>query len=113
MLAEELPATIAAWSGSSPMHVAEKKHDLEQMFKSEQKRVADAWLVNECVTKHWTETLLPNLAGQMARDLGLGIAPTGGSVTPERRAGFDDIPGVIDLVLAEQRSAESRRALAA
>lgn len=118
ILNSELPRSIAEWSRSSDGDPAAKKARLDAMFQTEQRRIDDAWLVQELMASRFNDQLLPALCLQVAAEVRSVVAeviathnprvnlpaPDGISARAGRsRVAFDDIPGVIDLVLAEDR----------
>jgi len=122
ILNQELPLTIADWSNGNPKRPEVKKAELLAMFAEEQRRVDSAIAVERIVSAKLREVLLPELAAQMVQEIKLAVGAEVGSLrammaeitsmtTPRRsatqrpseRIKFDDIPRVIDAVLAEQQ----------
>jgi hypothetical protein len=124
MLEWDVPGAIAAWSQASILSAGEKRSQLERMFREEQRRIDDAWLVQKLVADRFEETIGPRLVDTLAEEVretvieaiesaGIGQrgashrtaspAPLRGRFTrPAPRIRFDDIPGVIDSILQEQ-----------
>lgn len=113
ILAEELPRSIAIWSRGSGLDPTAKRMALERMFREEQRRIDDAWLVQKWVLDRMSEELIPVLCSRLAEEV--RDAVTGqldpGHPRPRRpvptfatrsRVAVDDLPGIIDLVLSEQ-----------
>lgn len=116
ILKHRLPGKIAAWSQTSSRDTATKKAQLDGMFQTEQKRVDDAFTLHEMSALQWQEDLLPALVSTISREIKQTIReqftlqsvqsqPTG-SYPPSvyrPRVAFDDIPAVIDLLVAEEQ----------
>lgn len=97
------------------------------MFQSEQRRIDDAWLVQELMTARMNDHLIPAICMQVAQEVRLAVAeemaaqfkpapmPARNATNPSAgrsaRVRFDDIPGVIDLVLAEEQNRANARQL--
>ena len=113
LLNAELPQKIAAWSRQEAKSAVEKKAALEQMFRTVQERVNDAYLLNEMLTNRWREELMPMLCGTVAGQIQKAVSeqfslrqmrPASREVvSPAPRLAFDNIPGIIDLIQAEER----------
>ena len=132
ILEVELPKKIADWSQKSRKHQVEKKAELENMFKSEQKKVKDAWAINECLLTQFNEEVIPTICQQVAQEVKSAVSaqfkqlkhsiPDEESYSdsnsiesnpPRNRILFDDIPSVIDRVIDEQKNDdESNRIMA-
>jgi hypothetical protein len=118
ILKEELPHSIAGWSASCPADLDTKSARLDLMFELEQRRIADAWLLQQLVMTQLHEQIIPavclevgqevrSILGQEVsqRDEKHSFAPTSDNpVAIGGRVRFDDIPGVIDLILTEKQS---------
>ncbi len=107
---EKLPASIAAWSQSDTRTPAEKKVALEAMFDTERTSI-DSWLfAHEALATRLSDTLIPALRQQVAEEIRDAMSdrsqPRLGRSTNSRlpRVRFDDIPGVIDALLAQQQA---------
>lgn len=126
ILKQKLPRTIAAWSESCGRAPEVKKAQLDGMFQTEQKRVEDAYTLHELAALRWQEEVIPALTHALSQEmkrtmreqfalqtpalLAPGSAPSG----YRPRVAFDDIPAVIDLIVAEeQRDAMLHHHLAA
>ncbi len=122
ILNQELPLTIADWSNGNPKRPEVKKAELLAMFAEEQRRVDSAIAVERIVSTKLREVLLPELVAQMVQEIKLVVGTEVGSLRammaeitamtsprrsvsqkPRDRIKFDDIPRVIDAVLAEQQ----------
>lgn len=112
IIGERLPASIAAWSRADTRSASDKKSALESMFEMERASM-DSWmLANESLAAQLSRTLIPALREQVAEEIResmrskpltpnrLGGAPSAGF----DRVRFDDIPGVIDTLLAQQQA---------
>jgi hypothetical protein len=124
ILKTELPRSIASWSESFQAEPSVKRSRLDAMFQTEQRRIDDAWLVQELMAARLNEQFLPAICTQVAQEVRSVVAEEMAAQdrrlnTPARsssnvtagkaRVAFDDIPGVIDLVLAEDRIRENAR----
>jgi len=128
ILKQKLPRTIAAWSESCGRDPEVKKAQLDGMFQSEQRRVEDAYTLHELAALRWQEEVIPTLTRALSQEMQRtmreqfalqtaqhaarepGWAPSG----YRPRIAFDDIPAVIDLIVAEeQRDAMLNHHLAA
>lgn len=124
ILKSDLPRSIASWSESVEADPGVKRSRLDAMFQTEKRRIEDAWLVQELMATRLNEQFIPAICTQVARevrsvvaqemtaqDRGLNTpARTASNVGASRaRATFDDIPGVIDLVLAEDQARNKSR----
>ena len=114
---QRLPRVIARWSQADGRSGAEKQAALKAMFAEEQSRDESADQVPQILAAKLAATLLPALRQHVAQELREGIAQEFRAWQnnlllsrrpPEnaglRRVRFDDIPGVIDALLAEQKS---------
>jgi hypothetical protein len=141
ILESDLPKMISLWSQSSPEEIVSKRRELENMFRTEEKKIDDAWLVQKLVATRLTEDLVPSLCSQIAAGLkevvtqqlkqaqrpalpvrrlrtplDAGVAGKESPISMRAanakgsRVPLDDIPGMIDAVLAAQRDELSRRA---
>ena len=128
ILKQKLPRIIAAWSDSCSRDPEAKKLQLDGMFQTEQRRVEDAYTLHELAALRLQEELIPALTRTLSQEMkrtvreqfalqtaqqaaaGPGMAPSG----YRPRVAFDDIPAVIDLIVAEeQRNAILNNPLAA
>lgn len=111
---EKLPVIIAAWSQADTRSAADKKIALEAMFETEQTSV-DSWLfAHQTLATRLTDALIPVLRQQVGQEVRQVLAdqpqprpnrsaqPAGERGT--RRIRFDDIPAVIDALLAQQQA---------
>ena len=69
LLEKELPGLIALWSQASPDEVATKRRNLEAMFKTEEKRIEEAWMLQRLVATRLTEELVPNLRSEISQEI--------------------------------------------
>jgi hypothetical protein len=124
LLKNGLPARIAAWSESFEAELDVKRERLDAMFETEQRRIEDAFLVQELVAARFNEQCVPLICTQVAHEIHSLIdreiamqdrrpnQPAGtlsNGAAPMSRVAFDNLPGVIDLVLAEDRIPKSAR----
>jgi hypothetical protein len=124
ILNSDLPRSIAEWSRSFEGEPSVKKARLDAMFQTEQRRIDDAWLVQDLMAARFNEQMLPNLCMQVAQEVRSVMVeemathdrrvpiPARSEVRPaagRARVAIDDIPGVIDLVLAEDRNRANAR----
>jgi hypothetical protein len=124
LLKNSLPRRIAAWSESFDAELQVKSERLDAMFEREQRRIDDAFLVQELVAARLNEQFVPLICAQVAQEMhaliGQDMAgqdrrtnkPAGtvsNTAAQRSRVAFDDLPGVIDLVLAEDRIHNSAR----
>lgn len=128
ILNSDLPRTIASWSQSYDAEPSAKKSRLDAMFQAEQRRIDDAWLVQELMTARFNEHLIPAICMQVVQEVRMAVAEEMAAQKPSTQAAsarefaaagagraarvaFDDIPGVIDLVLAEEQNRANARQL--
>jgi hypothetical protein len=124
LLKQNLPRSIASWSESFEADLDVKRERLDNMFQTEQRRIEDAFLVQELVATRLNEQFIPLICTQVAQEVRSLMAEepalqdrrhnrpartVSNARAPKPRVAFDDIPGVIDLVLAEDRIRESAR----
>lgn len=123
----DLPKSIATWSRTASDRPDVKKARLDTMFQSEQKRVEDAWLVQELVGNRIQNEVVPAMCARMVEQVKMVIEEqltarenrrhaaekTGAQRPASRRVLFDDLPGVIDLVIEQQRHEANLSQLAA
>ncbi|HTI72582.1 MAG TPA: hypothetical protein VMF06_21580 [Candidatus Limnocylindria bacterium] len=124
LLEKDVPFAIAAWSQASSLAPAERRFELERMFREEQRRVDDAWFLQRVVTERFERTIIPALRDSLAEEVRETVieaieAVSAGRGVPTQRVGsegqrrhrverkpnrirFDDIPAVIDSILREQ-----------
>lgn len=116
ILKHRLPEKIAAWSQTTGRDAASKKAQLDGMFQVEQRRVEDAFTLHEMAAMHWQEELLPALASTLTRELKQVVQEQFAQQSAQTektasyppsvyrpRVAFDDIPAVIDLIVAEEQ----------
>lgn len=118
ILKTELPRSIASWSESFEGDPRAKRSRLDAMFQAEQRRIDDAWLVQELMATRLNEQFIPAICTQVAQEVRSVVCQEMAAQdrrwnTPSRsastvgaspaRVAFDDIPGIIDVVLAEDR----------
>jgi hypothetical protein len=117
ILKVELPRSIARWCASYPGDRDAKSARLDSMFELEQRRIDDAWLVQQLIVGQLSEEIIPAVCLQVRQEvrsvLGQEIAPREAKRSSEpsdnpaaigKRVRFDDIPGVLDLISAENES---------
>ena len=120
----ELPKSISTWSRICPKDAASKKADLVNMFREEQKRVEDTWVIRGMIWNKLNEELVPTLCTRVLQEVkeqarehfpfsgtktekpsprstSLQLTP---SADRPQRIKFDDIPGIIDALHAEYLS---------
>jgi len=118
ILKAELPRSIARWSASYPGDRDNKSARLDSMFELEQRRIDDAWLVQQLVATQLSEQIIPAVCLQVGQEVrsilgqevspreqkrSVAIEPPENPAAIGGRVRFDDIPGVIDLILAENQ----------
>jgi hypothetical protein len=131
ILSTRLPKRIADWSRTSTQDANVKKTTLENMFLSEQKRIEEAVLLHEIASTRWETQLIPMLCNQVSQEirrtvseqfsvyeLQLAEATASQPVNVPRFAtkiAFDNIPGIIDFLSAEERKtvSQNKRVMAA
>ena len=122
LLHDVLPQRISAWSRASLVSATEQKTKLMTMFAEEQKRVDAALAIQQVLTEKLTRDFVPVLCTQVTEELRAAFetqldalrttlrevrppaAPSGPAPASRPRIRFDDIPGVIDALLAEQQA---------
>ena len=109
LLNHELPGSIAEWSRLDSSDSVSKRSRLDAMFQSEQRRLEDVWQIKDLLAEHLTETVVPRLMQSISAEIKTALSPllsaevpTWTPRLPAARPHFDDIPGIIDQVLAEQ-----------
>ncbi len=128
MLRNELPRSIAEWSRQQPGDASTKKAQLDSMFQAEQRRIEDAWLMQDVLSTRLTEDFLPALCSRVSEEVrkAMAVADLLGAETraenragktpapepePEPRISFDDIPSILDLLMVEEPAKGKRRPL--
>jgi hypothetical protein len=119
ILKEELPHSIAGWSASYPADHDTKSARLDSMFELEQRRIADAWLLQQLVMTQLHEQIIPAVCLEVGHEVrsilgqevsqrdekhSFAIPTSDNPAAIGGRVRFDDIPGVIDLILTEKPS---------
>jgi hypothetical protein len=119
----ELPKSISTWSKTSPKNAASKKMDLVNMFREEQRRVEDTWVIRGMIWNKLNEELVPTICTRVLQEVKQQarehspVARTNNEnpsprstplqLTPSddrpQRIKFDDIPGIIDALHEEYR----------
>ncbi len=109
LLNHDLPGSIAEWSRLDSSDAASKRTRLDAMFQSEQRRLEDVWQIKDLLAQHLTDTLVPQLMQSISSEIKTAMShtlsaevPAWAPRLPAARPHFDDIPGIIDQVLAEQ-----------
>lgn len=113
LLHEDLPRSIAEWSRETPIDEGKKRAQLDQMFQVEQRRVDDAWLLHHLFALRLSDQIVPSICARVTESvreaLGSGSASAGRGVrhsvrlAAPRRVAFDDVAGVIDLLLHQEQ----------
>ncbi|HTH49656.1 MAG TPA: hypothetical protein VMB21_19235 [Candidatus Limnocylindria bacterium] len=126
LLRTDLPRSIAEWSRQQPGDAAAKKAQLDSMFHTEQRRIEDAWLMQDVLSTRLTEDFLPAICSRVSEEVRKAMAvgellagePRSARETdvapanaPEPRVAFDDIPSILDLLLVEPPPNGKRRPL--
>jgi hypothetical protein len=128
LLRQDLPRSIAEWSRQQPGDATAKKAQLDSMFQAEQRRIEDAWLMQDVLSTRLTEDFLPALCSRVSEEVrkAMAVADLMGAETraelrasqapapepaPEPRVSFDDIPSILDLLLVEEPPKAKRRPL--
>ena len=124
LLRTDLPRSIAEWSRQQPGDAYAKKARLDSMFQTEQRRIEDAWMMQDVLTSRLTEDLLPAICSRVSEEVrkAMAVAELLGTdthaakeadvvmeETPETRVAFDDIPSILDLLLVEPPANGKRR----
>jgi hypothetical protein len=113
---EKLPITIARWSQVDGRSSSDKQAALKAMFADEQGHGESVDYAPQVLAAKLADSLLPALRRHVSEELREGIAQqfrswqnsfllsnrASGNGQNSRRVRFDDIPGVIDALLAEQ-----------
>jgi hypothetical protein len=117
LLREDLPRSITEWSRETRMDEAKKRTQLDQMFQAEQRRVDDAWVLHNLLTLRLTDEIVPSIVARVTESvreaISSGAATAGRGVrhavrlAKPRRVAFDDVAGVIDLLLQQELSSRS------
>lgn len=126
LLRTELPRSIAEWSRQQPGDADSKKARLDSMFHTEQRRIEDAWLMQDVLSSRLAEDFLPAICSRVSEEVRKAMAvaellnaesrqpkDTDIAVEPpaETRVAFDDIPSILDLLLVEPPAKKTRHAL--
>lgn len=111
-----LPRQIASWSREDKRSADEKRAALETMFESERATIDSYLFAHEAMATRLTNALVPALRQQLSEDIQRAFStvsrdtsfarPLRQSLPPANRVRFDDIPAVIDTLLAQQRQAD-------
>jgi hypothetical protein len=116
IIQEKLPLTIARWSQVDSRSSSDKQAALKTMFATEQGQSESSDYTPQALAAKLADSLLPALRRHVSEELREGIAQqfrswqnnfllsnrASGNGQSSRRVRFDDIPGVIDVLLAEQ-----------
>lgn len=114
VLRHQLPRRIAAWSRANPRPPSEKKAALAELFKCEQRRIEDAWLISQITASQWREELIPMVCETVAREVEIAISrqfaiqevqnalAASELVRTAPRVAIDNIPGIIDAIQTQQ-----------
>ena len=119
LLTKILPKHIASWSRTSNADPLAKKTQLNGMFKAEQQRVEDAILLHEVAAARWETQFLPQLCDQVSQEVRQAVSKQFAQYVFQEaeplsigkgraqhftpRITFDDVPGVIDLIIAQEQ----------
>ncbi|MBM3822470.1 MAG: hypothetical protein FJ404_06240 [Verrucomicrobia bacterium] len=114
---QDLRQSIATWTKFSGQEPGVKRSKLEQMFKEEQRRVDDAWMVQSLVVRQFSRHILPELSNRLVAEIRGSLA--NGVLTPFAiaaaesepsfepndpvRIPFDDVEGMIDFLNSAER----------
>ena len=110
VVSEKLPQTIALWSRDDARSEAEKKAALGKMFSNEQISMDSWFFAHQALTNRMAQTLIPAIRQQIGQEVRQAFAlhasdrmsnSATGASKPERIR-FDDIPAMIDSLLAQQ-----------
>ena len=107
---ESLPQTIALWSREDPRSTVEKKAVLEKMFSSEQVSMASWVSAHQALTNRMAQTLIPAIRQQIGQEVRQAFAlqaadrmsNSASGASKSERIRFDDVPAMIDSLLAQQ-----------
>jgi hypothetical protein len=123
ILDEKLPRLIARWSQADPRSCFDKQVALKAMFLAEQNRDLATEHASQDLAAKLASTLLPAMREHVSQELRQSIAQEfrgwqnrnllsrrgPESVPAPPRIRFDDIPAVIDALLAEQDAGNEPR----
>jgi hypothetical protein len=128
ILNEDLPPQIAEWSQAARQDPATKRAALENLFREEQKRIDDAWVVHRMLFRKFETEIVPSLCAKVAAEVKEVVREHLASfqlvaerverservraltATPKPpRVRFDDITQMIDQVQAEQQRDYGRK----
>lgn len=129
LLHDELPARILAWAELDASDGAAQARRLDDMFEAEQRRLADLWLVQECMEHRLRTDLLPTLTARIDAEVRQAlerhaasrplppvtapcptpvILPRAEDLPPPTRVSAGDIPSIIDLLFERERQSGAR-----
>lgn len=128
ILEHDLRRGIAEWAKVSPKDAQTKRSKLEQMFGEEQRRVDDAWMVQSMILRQFSEQILPALSNRLVSELRTAMHPAAmpssfapaqpvaatslleddAPLEPESRVAFDDVAGMIDILLSSEAGRRRR-----
>lgn len=69
ILEKRLPPLIAHWSRIAPIEEGEKRRRLEEFFATEQRRIEDAWLIQNILLGQMRDVLIPSLCLQVTEEV--------------------------------------------
>lgn len=69
ILEKRLPPLIAQWSRIAPIDEREKRRQLEDFFATEQRRIEDAWLIQNMLLGQMRDVLIPSLCLQVTEEV--------------------------------------------
>ena len=114
LMRHELPRSIAEWSRQQPGDATAKKAQLDAMFNTEQRRVEDVWMMQDILSSKLVEDFVPVICSRVNEEVRKAISvielmaqdqQAARSMTakpaPALKVAFDDIPSILDLLLAE------------
>jgi hypothetical protein len=103
-----LSPAIAEWSRRQPGDMESKRSRLNAMFAAEQKRLHEAWQLKDYLSQSLRSEIVPALREEIRAMIAADPAKSSTAASlarqtrPAPRIRFDDIPGALDRVLAEQ-----------
>ena len=69
ILDQELPKLIAQWSRTASLPESAKRKELEELFAVEQRRVDDAWMIQNILFAQLRDVLIPSLCLQVTEEV--------------------------------------------
>lgn len=115
----DLRRGISDWTKSCVQTPTAKRARLETMFKEEQRRVDDAWMVQSLVVRQLSQQIIPALSNRLAAEIRdsmrshevreftpVPVTAEPFTIVPETRVPFDDVAGMIDLLTSASSRSE-------